>query len=46
MMEQIRRETAERKAREAGEFKAAKQAAGNVLDLPPPGLAKATDSTE
>ena len=48
MMEQIRREQEERRAKEAAELEAAKQAAGNVIDLqtPPPGLAKATNSRE
>jgi hypothetical protein len=46
MMEQIRREQEERRAKEAAEREAAKQAAGNVIDLPPPGLANATDSPE
>jgi hypothetical protein len=43
MMEQIRREAEERRARKAAEFEAAKQAAGNVIDLPPPSLAKTSE---
>ena len=45
---ELRREQEERRAKEAAELEAAKQAAGNVIDLqtPPPGLAKATNSRE
>jgi hypothetical protein len=43
---ELRREQEERRAKEAAELEAAKQAAGIVIDLPPPGLAKADESPE
>ena len=41
--DRITRRIEERRTRKAAEFEAAKQAAGNAIDLPPPNLAKTTE---